>query len=150
MSDNIPRMRVQVLNKNLQKPFNKVYPTDSGYDLQASITEPVDIKGGTVVLIPTGVRIALPSGYEAQVRSRSGLAAKHCVFVLNSPGTIDEEYRGEIGVILGNLGASTYTVMPGDRIAQLVPQQRTPCHVFFVEDLDSTARGEDGFGSSGR
>lgn len=123
----------------------------AGMDLRAAVDEnaPVVIEPGRHVLIPTGLSIALPTGYEAQVRPRSGLAAKHGVTVLNSPGTIDADYRGEIKVILINHGAGPFTVQRGERIAQMVIAPAMQATLVEISDLDSTARGSGGFGSSG-
>jgi dUTP pyrophosphatase len=124
-------------------------PLAAGMDLLAAVTEPATLTPGERRLIPTGVVLALPAGFEAQVRPRSGLALRHGVTVLNSPGTIDADYRGEIGVILVNLGQVPFTVARGDRIAQLVvaPVAR----VAWEENstLAETERGASGFGSTG-
>lgn len=101
-------------------------------------------------LIPTGLRISLPEGYEAQVRPRSGLALKHGITVLNSPGTIDADYRGEVGVILVNLSQEPFTIHDGERIAQLVVARHEQPELVAVESLDETARGEGGFGHTGK
>lgn len=119
----------------------------AGVDLRAS--EPCVIPPGGRALVPTGLRIALPEGYEAQVRPRSGLALKHGVTLLNSPGTIDSDYRGEIGVILINLGQEPFSIQPGDRIAQMVFAPVTRGVWDEVETLDETERGAGGFGSTG-
>jgi dUTP pyrophosphatase len=121
----------------------------AGLDLMAAISEPVTIAAGRRVLVPTGIAIALPTGFEAQVRPRSGLAAKHGVTVLNSPGTIDADYRGEIKVILINLGEIGYVVEPKSRIAQLIIAPVTQIRWDEVESLPETGRGEGGFGSTG-
>ena len=123
-------------------------PASAGVDLRAS--EGCVIPPGGRALVPTGLRIALPEGYEAQVRPRSGLALKHGVTLPNSPGTIDADYRGEIGVILMNLGQEPFIVEPGDRIAQMVVAPVTRVAWSEVEELDATERGEGGFGSTGR
>ena len=122
----------------------------AGLDLRAAVDEPVTLAPGARELIPTGLAIALPTGYEAQIRPRSGLAAKHGVTVLNSPGTIDADYRGEVKVILINHGAEPFTIVRGERIAQLVAAPVT--HIMWreTESLPDTVRGEGGFGSSGR
>ena len=120
----------------------------AGVDLRAS--EPCVIPPGGRALVPTGLHIALPEGYEAQVRPRSGLALKHGVTLLNSPGTIDSDYRGEIGVILINLGQEPFSIQPGDRIAQMVFAPVTRGVWDEVETLDETERGAGGFGSTGR
>ncbi len=136
-----------------------------GWDLYACIDRPLELWPGKVLLVPTGWNIAVPDGYEAQVRSRSGLALKHCVFVLNSPGTIDPDYRGGLGVILYNSRLTwhpsdnplkyvrepeVYVIEPGARIAQLVIAPVTPAAMVEVEEFgDSTARGTGGYGSTG-
>ncbi len=121
----------------------------AGADLLAAVTDPVVLKPGERALIPTGIAIGLPVGFEAQVRPRSGLAAKHGVTILNSPGTIDADYRGEIGVILVNLGEKAFTVSRGDRIAQLVIAAVSRAQWLEVDTLDETERGGGGFGSTG-
>ena len=123
-------------------------PASAGVDLRAS--EARVIPPGGRALVPTGLRIALPEGYEAQVRPRSGLALKHGVTLPNSPGTIDADYRGEIGVILMNLGQEPFVVEPGDRIAQMVVAPVARVAWSEAEALDATERGEGGFGSTGR
>ncbi|MCK4945198.1 MAG: dUTP diphosphatase [Alphaproteobacteria bacterium] len=121
----------------------------AGLDLEAAIDTPIILKPGERTLTPTGIAIALPEGYEAQIRPRSGLSAKNGVTVLNSPGTIDADYRGEIKVILINLGAEPFTIECGMRIAQMVvaPYTRILCNA--VDKLDETERGSSGFGSTG-
>ena len=121
----------------------------AGLDLLAAVAEPVEIPPGGRALIPTGLRMALPNGHELQIRPRSGLALKHGVTLVNTPGTIDEDYRGEIGVILLNTGQSTFTVERGMRIAQAVLAPVTRATLVEATDLDGTARGEAGFGSTG-
>ena len=123
-------------------------PASAGVDLRAS--EARVIPPGGRALVPTGLRIALPERYEAQVRPRSGLALKHGVTLPNSPGTIDADYRGEIGVILMNLGQEPFVVEPGDRIAQMVVAPVARVAWSEAEVLDATERGEGGFGSTGR
>jgi dUTP pyrophosphatase len=121
----------------------------AGLDLLAAIGEPVAIEPGARAIIPTGIAIALPDGYEAQVRPRSGLAARHGVTILNSPGTIDADYRGEIKAILINLGQNTFIVEPKDRIAQLILAQVTRVIWKPADALQETMRGDGGFGSTG-
>ena len=121
----------------------------AGADLRANIEVPTEIPPGQSVQIPTGVRLEIPSGYEGQVRPRSGLAAKHGVTVLNAPGTIDSDYRGEIRVILVNFSDKTYVMNPGDRVAQLVIGAVTRVE-FNPTAIRETERGEGGFGSTGR
>lgn len=122
----------------------------SGMDLAAAVREPVVIAPGARALIPTGFAMELPAGHEGQVRPRSGLAAKHGITVANAPGTIDEDYRGELQVILVNLGSEPFTVERRERIAQLVIAPVTRVRVELVEALGETARGSGGFGSTGR
>jgi dUTP pyrophosphatase len=123
----------------------------AGLDLLAAIDAPIELAPGARRLVPTGLKIALPHGYEAQVRPRSGLALKHGITLLNSPGTIDADYRGEVGVILINLGAASFTIQRGERIAQMVlaPVSRLAWRE-QAEDLAATMRGEGGFGSTGQ
>ena len=123
------------------------HPGDAGLDLHAAA--PVTIPPGAWATVPTGLVLELPEGTEAQVRPRSGLAARHGVTVLNAPGTIDEGYRGEVGVILINHGPAPFEVLPGARIAQLVVQRRLTVQVVEVDDVGVTARGAGGFGSTG-
>ena len=122
----------------------------AGLDLLAAVIEPIELEPGARMLIPTGISIALPRGYEAQVRPRSGLALKHGVGLLNSPGTIDADYRGEIGVILINLGEAPFAISRGDRIAQLVVAPVTRLAWVEKEKLPDSARGKGGFGSTGQ
>lgn len=125
-------------------------PESAGCDLLAAITEtPIILKPGQRKLIPTGLKMMLPDGYEAQVRPRSGLALKHGVTVLNTPGTIDADYRGEVGVILINLGEEDFTITRGMRIAQMVIAPVIQTEWQEVSELNDTTRGEGGFGSTG-
>ena len=124
--------------------------SSAGLDLKAALDQTVTLRPLERKIIGTGLKIALPEGYEAQVRPRSGLAAKHGLTVLNAPGTIDADYRGEIGVILVNLSNEAVEINPGERIAQLVVAQYTQVDWQVVESLDSTDRGEGGFGSTGK
>lgn len=121
----------------------------AGLDLAACINEPLTIAPGERRLIPTGLRLAIPTGYEGQVRPRSGLALKHGITVLNSPGTIDADYRGEVGVILVNLGDKHFEITRGMRIAQLVFARVEQAELCVADDLDETERGGGGFGHSG-
>ncbi|MCF7929104.1 MAG: dUTP diphosphatase [Spirochaetales bacterium] len=121
----------------------------AGADLTAAIEEPVILSPGAYQLVPTGIKIEVPDGFEAQVRPRSGLAARHGVTVLNSPGTIDSDYRGEVGVILINHGPVEYTVQPGDRIAQLLFSPVIRGEFKYIESITDTTRGTGGFGSTG-
>jgi len=118
-------------------------------DIRAYVEEPVLLKPGEIRLIPTGLAVSIPPGYEGQIRPRSGLALKHGIGMVNSPGTIDSDYRGEIGIIVINWGQDVFTISRGDRIAQMVITKVYPADIIDVEDLDSTQRGEGGFGHSG-
>ena len=124
----------------------------AGMDLRAAVGEdaPVTLKPGERAMIPTGLTIALPAGHEAQVRPRSGLAAKHGITCLNTPGTIDADYRGEVKVILINLGQDAFVIKRGERIAQMVIAPVTRAELNVVATLDETLRGSGGFGSTGR
>ena len=121
----------------------------AGMDLTAALEEAIELGPWERMLIPTGLSIALPAGYEAQVRPRSGLALKHGVTVLNTPGTIDADYRGEIGVILANMSKEPFTVERGMRIAQMVIAKHATIEWEVAEELDETSRGAGGFGSTG-
>lgn len=121
----------------------------AGMDLCAAIADPITLQPMERKIIPTGLAIALPKGFEAQVRPRSGLAAKNGVTVLNAPGTIDADYRGEVGVILVNLSAEPFTITRGMRIAQMIIASYTRAEWNLVDSLDETARGAGGFGSTG-
>jgi dUTP pyrophosphatase len=121
----------------------------AGLDLSAAIDGVIELPPGGIAKVPCGIAIALPAGHEGQVRPRSGLAAKHGVTVLNAPGTIDEDYRGEVAVILVNLGRDAHSIRPGDRIAQLVVAPIARVGVQEASDLAPTARGDGGFGSTG-
>jgi len=124
----------------------------AGMDLRAAVPaeQALIIEPGKWALVPTGLRIALPHGYEAQVRPRSGLALKHGIGVLNSPGTIDEDYRGEIGIILFNFGSEPFQIQRGDRIAQMVFQKVEKLNVVACEELPESKRGDGGFGHTGK
>ncbi len=124
-------------------------PHSAGMDLRAAVSEPVTLQPGQRQLISAGIRIALPAGYEAQVRPRSGLAIKDGITLLNAPGTIDADYRGTIQVVLINLGAEPFAINRGDRIAQLVIAPVTRAEWQPVDEVDETARGPSGFGSTG-
>jgi len=121
----------------------------SGLDICAAVPEPLVLGPGARALVPAGFRMALPPGYEAQVRPRSGLAVKHGITVLNTPGTIDSDYRGEVKVILANLGAEPFTIHRGDRIAQMVIQPVVQADLKSVDELPDSARGHGGFGHTG-
>lgn len=121
----------------------------SGLDLRADIQENILLKAGQRTLVPTGIAIALPQGFEAQIRARSGLALKKGIALVNAPGTIDADYRGELCVILINLGDEDFQIERGDRIAQMVIQKVEHPEIVEVDDLEATQRGEGGFGSTG-
>jgi len=121
----------------------------SGMDIRACVEDPVSLNPGQIKLIPTGLSISIPPGYEAQIRPRSGLALNHGIGIVNSPGTIDSDYRGEIGIILINWGEDSFIIKRGDRIAQMVISQVYKADILETEDLDATPRGEGGFGHSG-
>lgn len=143
-------MKIKIIN-NSHHPLPKYATADSaGMDLRANLDEPITLAPMERRLIPTGLHIALPAGYEAQVRPRSGLALKHGIGVLNSPGTIDADYRGEIGVILVNLSQVPFVVQDGERIAQMVMARHETAEWDLVETLDETERGAGGFGHTGR
>ena len=143
-------MKVKIVNHS---PYDTpAYATEqsAGVDLKANLEKPIVLGSLERVLVPTGLFIALPKGYEAQVRPRSGLAAKHGITVLNTPGTIDADYRGEIKVILVNLSNEPFEIVPGERIAQMVVAKHEFVEWEQVETLDTTARGAGGFGSTGK
>lgn len=121
----------------------------SGLDLRAAVDRELTLHPGEIKLVPTGVAISLPSGYEAQIRPRSGLALKHGVGMVNSPGTIDSDYRGEIGLVLINWGKAPFVIKSGDRIAQMVVTRVARAQILEVDELEPTERGEGGFGHSG-
>ena len=143
-------LKVKIINKSKHPLPRSATPQSAGMDLRANIEEPITMSPLERRLIPTGLYMALPAGFEAQVRPRSGFALKQGVTVLNTPGTIDADYRGEIGVILINLSSESVTVQDGDRIAQLVIARHEQAEWETVEVLDETERGEGGFGHSGR
>ena len=142
-------LKIQVVNKGHQPLPQYATPQSAGMDLRASLDVPITLNPLERKLIPTGLHIALPVGYEAQVRPRSGLALKKGITVLNTPGTIDADYRGEIGVILINLSQEDFVVEDGERIAQMVIARHEQGELIPVEVLDETERGEGGFGHSG-
>lgn len=143
-------MKVKIVNKSaFDTPF---YATEksAGMDIKANIEEPIVLRPLQRAMVPTGLYIALPEGTEAQIRPRSGLAAKHGITVLNTPGTIDADYRGEIKVILVNLSNEEFVINPGERIAQMVVARYEQVEWDAVEVLDETERGAGGFGSTGK
>ena len=125
-------------------------PDAAGMDLHAALDRPMQVEPGAVVAVPTGLAMAIPRGFEGQVRPRSGLARKHAITVANAPGTIDSDYRGEVMVLLINLGPQRFTIEPKDRVAQLVIAPVVQAEVEVVEQLSATERGAGGFGSTGR
>ena len=143
-------MKVKIVNHS---PYPcPAYATEqsAGVDLRANLEAPVVLRPLERTLVPTGLYIALPKGYEAQVRPRSGLAVKHGITVLNSPGTVDADYRGELRTILVNLGTEPFEIVPGERIAQMVIARHEQVEWEEVDQLDETRRGTGGFGSTGQ
>lgn len=143
-------MLIELMTHAYQAPS---YATDesAGMDLYAAVDADVCIRPGKTFVVPTGIKMVLPAGHEGQIRPRSGLAAKHGVTVLNSPGTVDEDYRGEVKVILINLGGEDFVVQRGMRVAQMVVARYSRAHVYQVDDVrDDTVRGTGGFGSTGK
>lgn len=143
-------LQVKIVNRSPYPCPAYATPQSAGVDLRACLEQPVMLQPLQRAMIPTGLYIALPVGYEAQVRPRSGLAAKHGITVLNTPGTIDADYRGEIRVILVNLSDQPFEVVPGERIAQMVIARHEQVEWEQVDELDATERGAGGFGSTGR
>ncbi len=140
---------IKVVNRGHQQLPVYATPQSAGMDLRANIDEPITLHPMERRLIPTGLHIALPEGYEAQIRPRSGLALKHGLTVLNSPGTIDADYRGEIGVLLINLSQQDFVINDGERIAQMIIARHEQADFVVVEELDQTERGEGGYGHTG-
>ena len=143
-------MKIKIINKSHHPMPAYATPQSAGMDIRANLTEPVELKPFERKLIPTGLYIALPEGYEAQLRPRSGLALKHGLPLLNTPGTIDADYRGEIGVILVNLSTEPFTIADGERICQMVIATHAHVEWEAVETLDETERGAGGFGHTGK
>lgn len=143
-------MKVEIINKSSFDTPSYATAQAAGMDIRANLKEAITLKPLERAIIPTGLYVALPEGLEAQIRPRSGLAAKHGITVLNAPGTIDADYRGEIGVILVNLSNEPFVVNPGERIAQMVVARYESVEFERVEVLDATERGAGGFGSTGR
>ena len=143
-------MKIKIINTS-KHPLPE-YKTElsAGMDLSANLEEPIVLKSLERKLIPTGIFLELPAGYEAQVRSRSGMALKHGLMVLNSPGTVDADYRGEIGVILANISSDEFIIQDGERIAQLVIAKHETAEWLEVETLEESIRGTGGFGSTGK
>ncbi len=142
-------MTINIINKSAHELPNYETIASAGMDLRANISEPITLKSLERAIVKTGLFIELPIGYEAQVRPRSGLAAKKGITVLNSPGTIDADYRGEIGVILVNLSQDDFVIENGERIAQLIIAKHERAEWNQVSELSETSRGEGGFGSTG-
>ena len=143
-------MKIKIINKSHHPMPAYATPQSAGMDIRANLTEPVELKPFERKLIPTGLYIALPEGYEAQLHPRSGLALKHGLTLLNTPGTIDADYRGEIGVILVNLSTEPFTIADGERICQMVIATHAHVEWEAVETLDETERGAGGFGHTGK
>ena len=143
-------MKIKIINKSHHPMPAYATPQSAGMDIRANLTEPVELKPFERKLILTGLYIALPEGYEAQLRPRSGLALKHGLTLLNTPGTIDADYRGEIGVILVNLSTEPFTIADGERICQMVIATHAHVEWEAVETLDETERGAGGFGHPGK
>lgn len=143
-------MEVKIVNKSHHALPAYATPLSAGMDIRANLDEPVVLKPLERKLIPTGLYISLPEGYEAQMRPRSGLAIKHGITLLNTPGTIDADYRGEIGIILVNLSPDAFTVNDGERICQMVITTHSQVAWEPVDVLDDTERGAGGFGHTGR
>ncbi|MCQ2360050.1 MAG: dUTP diphosphatase [Paludibacteraceae bacterium] len=143
-------MKVKIINKSTNPMPAYATEQSAGMDLRASLTESVTLKPMERRLIPTGLYIELPAGYEAQIRPRSGLALKKGITVLNTPGTIDADYRGEIGVILINLSTEPFVIENGERICQMVIARYESAELIEVEELSETERGEGGFGHTGK
>jgi len=143
-------MKINIINKSKHALPNYETIASAGMDLRANLDAPIVLKPLERTIIKTGLFMALPVGYEAQVRPRSGLAAKHGITVLNAPGTIDADYRGEIGVILVNISNEEFVIQDGERIAQMLIAKHERASWVEVEELDETQRGAGGFGSTGR
>ena len=142
-------VKIKIVNRGRQQLPTYATELSAGMDLRANIDESITLNPMERRIIPTGLYIALPPGYEAQVRPRSGLALKHGITVLNSPGTIDADYRGEIGVLLINLSTEPFVITEGERIAQMVIARHEQGQFEVVEQLDQTERGEGGYGHTG-
>ena len=142
-------VKIKIVNRGSQQLPAYATPESAGMDLRANVAAPVVLRPLERRIIPTGLYMALPPGYEAQVRPRSGLAFKHGVTVLNSPGTIDSDYRGELGVLLVNLSNEDFTIQAGERIAQMVIARHEQGEFVEVEELDDTERGAGGYGHTG-
>jgi len=145
----MPTLAVKIINRSSNPLPSYATAASAGMDIRADFKEPIQLGVGERKLIPTGLFIELPVGYEAQVRPRSGLALKQGITCLNAPGTIDADYRGELGIILINHSNEVQVIQPGDRIAQLVVQSVVTCNWESVSELTDSARGQGGFGHTG-
>lgn len=143
-------MKVQIVNKSKHELPKYATNLSAGMDLRANINEPITLHVGERCLIPTGIHIGLPEGYEAQIRPRSGMALKYGITVLNTPGTIDADYTGDVGVILINHGQEPFTIYDGDRVAQMIIAKFEKAEWIEVDSLQETERGEGGFGHTGK
>lgn len=143
-------MKIKIINKSKHELPSYATLAAAGMDLRANLDAPIVLKSLERTLVPTGLFMEIPQGYEAQVRPRSGLAFKNGLTVLNSPGTIDADYRGEVKVILVNLSKEDFTINDGERVAQMVIAKHEQAEWIQVEQLEETARGEGGFGSTGK
>jgi dUTP pyrophosphatase len=148
--------QIEIKFKRLRKELNHIplpsYATkgSAGLDIYAAIEKPINLPHGAIELVPTNISVEIPDGYEIQVRPRSGLAAKHGIGILNSPGTIDSDYRGEIKIIIINFGKEDFVIKPAERIAQLVVSKVYTAKFIEANELNNTSRGEGGFGHTGR
>ena len=142
-------IKIQVVNRGRQQLPQYATPLSAGMDLRANLDEPIVLHPMERCLVPTGLYIALPEGYEAQVRPRSGLALKRGITVLNAPGTVDADYRGEVGVLLINLSQEDFVVNDGERVAQMVIARHEQADFEVVAELDETERGTGGYGHTG-
>ncbi len=143
-------MKINIVNRSQHPLPNYATISSAGMDLRANLDNPVVLKPLERALIPTGIYIQLPNGYEAQIRPRSGLAIKHGISIVNAPGTIDADYRGEIKIILVNLSNENFTIQDGERICQMIIAQHARVEWVEVEELDETERGDGGFGHTGK
>jgi len=144
------KIQLRIINKSRHSLPSYATDGSSGLDLRASLDQPIILESLDRALVPTGIFLEIPLGYEVQVRPRSGLAIKHGITCLNTPGTIDSDYRGEIKVILVNLGNEAQTINDGDRIAQMVLSKVEKADLILVQELENTQRGEGGFGHTGK
>ena len=150
------KQKIEIKFKRLRKGLNHIslpsYATEgsAGLDIYAALEKPMKISSGSIEMVPTNISVEIPEGYEIQVRPRSGLAAKHGIGILNSPGTIDSDYRGEITIIIINFGKEGFIIQPAERIAQLVLSKVYKAEFVEAKELNNTNRGEGGFGHTGR